>query len=146
MEYISYEQGVWMKGIQNKHVSILCHRKEKDWTFFVLGTSSCSSWWPSASSITMSIPQELKRVVASRVAIFYGHPASYKQLVVNLIHGRTFGYGTTNWGLQVVGRVNRLGNHGPLKKISIALQIHLIQVTYTFRVQQCTICYTRDPA
>jgi hypothetical protein len=100
-------------------------------SFFMPGLHTCTSWWPSMSSVTMSTPQEQVQWVLWL--------AELQSLMAIEHHFRTqYGCQPLTWKsirfwdnkLRTTGSLlhNLLERHRPLKKMSIALERHFSEV------------------
>jgi hypothetical protein len=104
-------QSVRMKGIQNKKNYISetnCHTRIRFMSserktlkiFFMPGLRACASWWPSAGSKMMSTQQEQVQCVlwlAELQSLTAVSVVLERNIDVNLLYGKAFGSGTTNW-------------------------------------------------
>jgi hypothetical protein len=171
LHIVCYIQGVWMKGIQNKkciyqkliviHVSGLYHRKGKLRTFsFMPGLCAGASWWPLASSVTMSTAQEQVQCVFGLAELQsltsvqchfrtqYGRqPPTHKSIqfwdkklrtIGSLLHVKS--PEKTQTSEENVSRIREHSCEVP------ANQFMLLACSYKFHCQQCMMCYTKGSA
>jgi hypothetical protein len=131
--------------------------KENSKSFFL---RACASWWPLASSVTISTQHEQVQCVLWLTEL-QSLTAVQRRLRTQYGREHPIRESIRLWDnkLRTTGSLLRAKSperHGILKEMSIALKRHpsevrsnqfvlLACITYIFHVQQCTICYTKAP-